>query len=246
MKELNFIAGGLMGDFIHSLAACKNICLKEKAKANLYISNGYFADPFRYGVEKAYKDTYEMIDYQDYISSYKILEGEKNGDMINLNLWRKEVHKTYAEIGCYNKNWTTLLSDTFSYKFTDYKWLSVPPIDSKTNGRILIHRSRQRHNSAYPDYIKSLTEQPLFITTSISEYELYEFKHLCEVYLVNTITEMAIAIASCKLFIGNQSSPFALASALDINRVCELDNIDAYPFYLGEDNYSKNIKFIQQ
>ena len=239
------VVGGLMGDMINSLCACKNICSKEKAKANLYISNGYLADPFRYGVEKAYEDTYSLIMAQGYINSYNILPDGFSEPLINLNSWRKEVHETYNKIGGYNKCWTELMAETFDYTIGEYKWLSVPPLKPNLKSRVVIHRSQQRHNKAFGEYFESLTETPVFLTTNELEYDNFEYKGRAELLLVKTITEMAIAIRSSKLFIGNQSAPFAIASALDVNRICELCPHDASPFYLDEIKYSKKLKFIQ-
>lgn len=240
------IASGLMGDFINSICACKNICEKENAKANLYISNGHLGDPFKHGVKKAYEDTYDLIMSQSYIVKYEMLSSPDEEGFINLNLWRKEVHETYRNTGGYNKCWSELLSETFDYPIKEYKWLSVPPIDAKTANRIVVHRSRQRHNHAYQKFMNELKERVIFITCDEEEYFNYDFKDIADLYLVNTISEMAIAIRSSKLFIGNQSSPFALASAMDVNRICELDNIDASPFYIGEEKYSNKIEFIKQ
>lgn len=245
MKLINFCCGGLMGDFIHSIAACKNICNKEEAKANLYISNGYLADPFRYGVEKAYEDTYGLIMAQGYINSYNILPDGFSEPIINLNSWRREVHETYNKTGGYNKCWTKLMAETFDYTIGEYKWFSVPPLKPNLINKVVIHRSQQRHNKAFGEYFERLTETPIFLTTNELEYDNFEYKDRAELLLVKTITEMAIAIKSSKLFIGNQSAPFAIACALDVNRVCELCPHDASPFYLDEKKYSRKIKFIQ-
>jgi len=238
------IGSGLMGDFINSLCACKNICLQNNDKANLFISDGYHGDPFRYGVKKAFEDTYDLISSQPYINKFEILPSNFSDPFINLNQWRKEVHQTYKDTGGYNKCWSELLSQTFDYPIKEYRWLSVPPINDVTKERIVIHRSRQRHNHNFKSYFDTLEETPIFITTNVDEYTNFEFKDKSELLLVNTITEMAIAIRSSKLFIGNQSSPFTLASAMDVNRVCELDLVDASPFYIGEEKYSNKIKFI--
>lgn len=245
MKVINFCAGGLMGDFIHSLSACKNICKSENAIANLYITDGYLADPFRYGVQKAFDDIQDLICYQDYIGYFSIMPDGFDEPMINLNQWRKEVHQTYRKLGGYNKCWTELLAGTFNYTPSTYSWLSAPAIDFNTNGRVVIHRSMSRHNSIlYDPFIESLNERPVFLTTNVEEYNNFKYKDISDPYVVPTITTMAVAIKSSKLFIGNQSSPFALASALDVNRVCELDAGDASPFYIGEEKYSTKLKLL--
>lgn len=241
-KIINFFAEGLTGDFINSMCACKNICLRDNAKANLYISEG--SNPFRYGVKKAFEDTYEMAMAQEYINQFQILPKGFSEPIINLNIWRAEVHGTYHKHGYYNKCWTELMATTFDYPIKEYKWISLPPIDINTMGRIVVHRSRKRHNEKLKDYIDKLKERVVFVTCDKDEYDNYEFKNIADLHLVKTISEMAIAIRSGKLFIGNQSAPFALASAMDVERVCELDLIDA-PFYIGEKAYSKKITLLQ-
>jgi|GEM_PF-1632420 len=244
MKILNFIVSGLLGDLIHSLYACRNICLKEDAKANLYIAEGFMGEPFRYGLNKAFEDTYRLIVEQDYINKYDILPDNLAEPTINLNSWRSRVHKTYATTGAYDACWTDIMAETFDFKVGQYQWIDVSKLDNTTSGRVLIHRSRKRHNSAHSDFITNLTEMPLFITTNHEEYEQYEFRELVEPYVVNDIYDMASAIKSSRLFVGNQSSPFALASALDANRLVELCPIDAAIFYRGESKYSRKIGFI--
>ena len=69
---------------------------------------------------------------------------------------------------------------------------------------------------------------------------------MAEPYIVNDTYEMASAIKSSRLFVGNQSSPFALANALDVDRIVELCPVDADVFYRGEARYSKKIGFISE
>lgn len=244
MSTINFVASGLLGDFIHSLSACKNICLQHQVKANLYISDGFLGEKFRFGVGQAYADTYELISQQDYINTYQILPDGFSESFVNLNQWRIEVHNTYANTGKYNKCWSELLAQTFNYPISDYPWISVNSVDSNTIGRVVIHRSRKRHNDAHQAFIESIPEKAIFLSTDRSEYENYEFKDLVEPYIVRNVTDLAAAIGSSKLFIGNQSSPLALASAIDHRRVAELCPVDAAVFYLGEARYSKNIRFM--
>ena len=87
-----------------------------------------------------------------------------------------------------------------------------------------------------------MTENCEFVTNDQMEWDLFPYKDKAQLHLVKTISEMAIAINSGKLFIGNQSAPLAIASALDVPRVCELD-YDPAPFYMGEEKYSNNIKW---
>jgi ADP-heptose:LPS heptosyltransferase len=62
-------------------------------------------------------------------------------------------------------------------------------------------------------------------------------------YEPTNILELATYINSCKYFVGNQSSPFAIANALDVPRLGILDlDHNNYIFYNEEAKYSKNIQ----
>jgi ADP-heptose:LPS heptosyltransferase len=51
------------------------------------------------------------------------------------------------------------------------------------------------------------------------------------------------AIAGCKFFIGNQSSPLAIAHALDVPRLGELSNGDSV-HYVGEEEFFPRMNWI--
>lgn len=78
--------GGVLGDFIHQLSIIKEIYDKTGRKGILYISNiARPSDSFRFGLEQAHKDTYEMVTLQEYIYSYHVHLGEQCD--INLSSW---------------------------------------------------------------------------------------------------------------------------------------------------------------
>jgi len=241
MNIINFVSGAKMGDFIHSLYAVKNICEQRNTKANLMLD--YTGDFWTYSIEKAYDDLYPIISKQSYINKFGYTAYNLE-EFINLNDWRKEVAKTHAETGKYNKCWSELLSSYYGFEIpNEYKWLEVNEVDENTKGKVVIHRSTHHHTSIkfWEDQINSLGEVPLFVTTNISEFEQFPYNYLTKPYILKTVSEWIVSIASCKYFIGNQSAGFAIASALDKERLCEL-YLDAAPFYQNENKYSKNIK----
>lgn len=241
---LNFIGGGMMGDFIQSLYVVKNICKRDGVKANLFISDGYHGDVWTFGVEKAYKDLFDLIMQQGYINKFEMLPTVFNEPYINLNLWRNDVATTHATTGTYNKCWSEVLSEHYKFDIpAEYKWLTVKN-DPQTEGKFLIHRSVHRHNGAFNwSEITQSGLQFLFLTTNQKEWDAFEFKaDNVKLYLVETIGDIASAISGCEYFIGNQSSPFSIACALDVNRLVELD-YDPSRFYMDETKYSNKIKW---
>ena len=242
MGIINFCSGAKMGDFIHSLYVVKNICERRNAKANVYLNKG--GDVWTYGIEKAYNDLYPIISKQSYINKFEVA-GDVNYVDIDLNDWRKEVAQTHIETGKYDKCWTELLSSYYGFDIPkEYKWLEVNEVDQSTVDRVVFHRSTHHHSSIdfWKKQIDTLNEVPVFVTTSQQEFEQFPLNYYVTPYILQTVSEWVVAIASCKFFVGNQSAGFAIASALDIPRTCELYD-DVAVFYSGETKYSKNIKF---
>lgn len=257
MQTINFIASGMMGDFIHSLHACKHICEKTGHQANLYLVDGHDGDIWRYGLQKAYDDVKDTVCQQPFIHKFEIWEGyfpeTLDGNVtINLNSWRLPVADTHARTGKYDTCWTELLAGHYGYPIpSDYKWLQAHPyLEKEVKDRIIIHRSYHRHNS-YPFWdeiipkLLNVTNHPLlFVTCNYGEWSAFKHNenHFIEPLVVPTITDMVNVISGCRMFIGNQSAPFAIASALDVPRIVEMEG-DSAPFYMGEEKYSSNISW---
>jgi hypothetical protein len=239
---INFIAGGMMGDFIHSLYAVKNICEQKADKANLYLSDGD-GDVWKFGLQRTHDDLNDLIMSQPYINSFNICKmSEFKESFINLNDWRRILRHTDAG---YENCWSDVLSECYGFSIPpDYKWLNDKPNET-VSGKILIHKSTHRHNPEFPwaKILNNLNDDILFLTSNSDEWDKFQFKSAkIKLHHVSTITEMASAIGSCKAFIGNQSAPAALACALDVQRLVELD-ADPSKFYMDETKYSNNVSW---
>lgn len=239
MKIKNFLSGGKLGDFIHTLFVVKNICEREGCKANLYISEG--GDAWTYGVDRAYKDLYPLVINQDYINMFEMESDMGKGEFINLNFWRDVVATEHAETGKYSRCWTDLLTSVYQLLPSSYAWLSTMQDDYSVKDVIIVHQSL-KHYSELPwsDILKLPCREFIFLTSNKAEYD--NFKHRGCVTLVHRekVSEIASLIASCKMFVGNQSAMFAIACAFDVPRIVGLDP-DPAPFYMGEEKHSDNI-----
>ena len=238
---INFISGGHTGDLIHELYIVKNICNQNQDVSNLYIADRSYninqCIDFSFNLDKVYNDTKDLIKSQSYINDYQIFPKNFNEPIINISDWRNNLQYIYC--------WTDLLSIHYQINPPEeYKWINIEKIDPNTVGKILIHHSGRRFNHEFNWGILSNTEKDiLFITSDIREWEIFKFKNeKIKPYLVSTVSEMATAINSCDLFIGNQSLPFAIACSLDKPRICELEYPSAM-FYMNEKNYSENISW---
>lgn len=237
------VGGALMGDFIQQLYAAKNICEQRGVKANLYISEGH-GDTWTLGVEKAYNDLYDLIIAQPYINSFNILNESADETFINLSSWREAAATDFTTTGAYNICWSELLSRQFNFPIpADYQWITSPNLNEECKGRILVHRSTHRWGGLpWIELLAKIPEEVIFITSNPKEFSIFPVQTNVKLLVVNTITEMASCLASCRYFIGNQSAPFSLACALDIPRLGELE-AGVWKFYANESKYSKNISW---
>lgn len=244
----------MLGDFIHTLAVVKNICERENAIANIYLSdeiNRYGGDVWKFGSQRAHADLAHLVNKQAYVNKFELFSNPTTpinhlAPFLNLNYWRDGITTDYFRDGVYCKSWSEFLSSCYQYKIKPpYKWIDLDIKDPDTMDKIVIHRSTHRHNPLFNwDLILSnINEEIIFLTCTADEYYLFPFKSdKIKMKLINTISEMASCINSCRLFIGNQSAPFALASALDVKRLVELRQQES-KFYMGESKYSDNISW---
>lgn len=207
-KPIRYISGGLLGDFIHQLSVVKENYDKMGRKGILYISDKARPnEPFTFGLEQVYNDTYPFISQQSYIDSYHIHENQEYD--INLSSW-------FFNQPLYHHNWKKILYDEYNIN-----WCSTPYLTFKINKQftdsILISSSIKRFNKNinYNKLIELLPQKPIFVTSNIEEYNY--FKEMTgielEAYYFKELNELYSAIYSCNIFIGNLSSPMTIAEA---------------------------------
>lgn len=99
-------------------------------------------------------------------------------------------------------------------------WLSAPPASGLSDA-LLIARSQRYRNPLLDFRFLSRYPRLLFIGVPAEFEELRAQLPRLERYPVQDCLQMASAIAGCRLFIGNQSLPFAIAEGLKARRVLE-------------------------
>lgn len=115
-------------------------------------------------------------------------------------------------------------------------WLSAKP-DLKFRGRVIIARSPRYNNASMPwaEVVKKYGERIQFVGIDA------EYHNFCSAYgsverlVIPDYLALAEAMMGAELFIGNQSSPFAVAEGLKVRRILEvcLSNCDC--IYQGGD-----------
>jgi len=204
-----YVAGGLFGDFFHQLSVIKEKYLITGKKGLLYISNR--GDAFRFGLENTYKNTYELIIRQDYIEDYKIYDNEKYD--IDLSTWRG----SYGAL--YDRNWHNIFKNEYKIEWGKNKWIDVEK-DDKWSNKILVNETAYRFSSInYNDLYNIFKDQIVFIAFKETNYE--DYKNFVrktglevEYYNPKSVYDVAVAINSCRVFVGVPSGFMSMALAL--------------------------------
>lgn len=226
---MNYIVGGKLGDLIHALWVVRRNYEVRGAKGYLYITNDlrYGGDYFSRPVTETIEEVRDILKYQPYIASVELLDGHIiDSTWINLNDWRQNITSSH---------WFRILSSTYSLPLpTSVKqWLEFPRVnDSKWSQYVVIHRSCERHNPHFPWDQITLHYKCLFVTCKPHEYEIFPWRDRVEMYVPKDLHEMTDIIANAGYYIGNMSSPLAIAVALGRPCLAEL-NLDEARFYLN-------------
>lgn len=244
---IRFLCSGRLGDFIHQLYSVRRICEERGEKAHIVIGGDDIGEAMNFSkpIQDAVEDLKDLLYAQDYIQEVEAYSGQDE--------------KLFDYFPCKYRNssllwkscWTSIHNEFFNF-YDNYHytpWLKVDP-DPKMNGKIVIHRARKVNPHGYPDRCTDIIDwnhliqnnECVFIGFETWQYDLFiqeitpgsvaKLKFI----VYDSILEFCRAIAGSKLFIGNQSSPLAMAQALDIPRLGELSNLDSV-HYVGEEKY---------
>ena len=204
---INYIVGGKIGDFVHQLSVVNEKYLETGRKGRVYLSD-LIKEKFRFGIQKAYDDLKDIVLMQPYIHSFHIHKNEPYD--FNLDSWRNDGK-------VYKSTWYHIYRHSYNIEWAKNKWLFLP-FDEKYKDCILIGHSKMRYNKSlnYSNFLKSSGKKVYFVTTDIQEYHYFQNKCLSNKYeciLFQDLIDLWKAISSCYLYIGNLSSPLAVAYA---------------------------------
>ena len=223
-STLNFLHSGNSGDIIYALPTIKAAARLVGKPVNLFLkvdqqreAHPTYTHPL--GMVMLNRETANMltglIEQQDYITSCAVFEGEKiDIDLDNIRksgirLDRGSITKWYGFI-------TGLNVDTAE------PWLKVNPNQTVKN-KVVVARS-QRYRNPFIDYsFLKYDKDAVFIGLKTEYDDMHQVLPNLNWQPVKNFLEMAEIIASAKLFIGNQSLPFALAEGLKVKRLLECD-----------------------
>jgi hypothetical protein len=217
-----YVAGGRLGDFLHSMYVVWAIHIHTGRKGRILMAPGYGGDSFSNGIENTFRELYEMMASQHFVHSFELRsQGLSSGEALvatNLNAWRQSPL-------LYHTDWATLLSHTYNFPRIDtpHGWLSLSQITDHRaqylSNKVLVHQSYRRHVDPDFPWTQILTSNDcVFVTCNLAEYDDFPHRHLVPCHLAEDLISLARVITSGVCFVGNQSAPLALATSL--GQVC--------------------------
>lgn len=262
-NKLLFKHGCFAGDLIYALAGIKAICENNGQKAIIYQwldqqGRLYEGAEHPYGNSMMNRYAFDMlkplIEAQPYVESFNEWKGEKV--MVDLDMLRQvKSHMPYGNIVTWlpmvfgemrPEYWKPWIDLKFEDKLVFYEMdeniethFRGNPLREKLHDKILINRTSRYHGQWIDYFHLKKYEEKLIFTGTKEEYETFKHEWGLELPLleVKDFYELAVAINSCKLFIGNQSMCFAIAEAMKAPRLLEVCDFAPNVHPCGEGGY---------
>ena len=223
MKTVNILLDTLLGDMLHTLTLSKYLYLQDGTKSNFFHlerAGHKYAVPF----EQFHDELKRVLSYQEYFNSFKRYDASTDEFEYNIHHW---VYGPYV----YKNAFADIMIKSFvgeNYTLPHNLKVVDMPINPKYTNALVINRKTDARpemslfaEKVYMDIISQF-EEKYFIFNQERQYDDFKFKHLVEPLFVPDLFDMMSIIQGCKLFVGNQSAPLAMASVMNANRVGEL------------------------
>jgi hypothetical protein len=219
-NSTNFKHSGNCGDIIYSLPAIYE--LSKSGHANIFLNlnqKGSYSAYHPLGDKMLNEKVADMLRplllYQSQIKTVEFYNGEAvdyDLDLFRtfpLLLDRGNISRWYF--------WVHGISHSLALP-----WLVAPKETSPINNYVVIARSHRYRNPTISYDFLNAYPNLLFIGVEEEYRDMQKSIPSLEFKKVNDFLEMATIINNCKLFIGNQSFPFAIAEGLKVNRLLEV------------------------
>lgn len=168
-----------------------------------------------------------LFESQPYISRCRF--GDRPDNAINLDVWRRRMRR--------RENLADTVALTFNQPFWDREraWLVCEFYDDATKGKAIIHRSPRYHSRdfCWREVVNFLRPDAVFVGSPEEHAAFTSQFGDVPYYPTPTLLALARALAGCRMFVGNQSTPRALAEGLK-KRV-----------FVEEDRYCPNTHFVR-
>jgi hypothetical protein len=221
-KEINVSHSGHSGDLVHSIPAM--YALARGRKINLYLElnkpNRNFTKAMKHPngnvmfTQKSVALFAPLILSQPQFNRCEAL----NNQVIHYNLSAFRDFPFDYRMGSISRWYFLTFGITYDLGKT---WLDVTPDHSYSDAIVVVRTFRYRTPEISYGFLKKYPRVVLVGMKEEYEDMKTHIPHL-EYKPVTDFLEMAQVIAGCRLYVGNQSLPSALAEALKVKRVIEL------------------------
>lgn len=182
---------------------------------------------------KQWQMLFPLLISQDYVAEAH----EFTGQIINcdLNVIRGQTfcNMPYGPI----QKWTWMAFPDLSCDLGE-PWITVQPSGDFSDKIMINFTERYRNPNIQYFFLKDYESKILFAGTT-EEHEMFSERWKLNIprLIVNDFFELAQHLASCKLFLGNQSFCWNLAEAMKVPRILELSNIAPNCTSFGKNGY---------
>jgi hypothetical protein len=233
---LTYTCKGALGDLIHLLYVIDSNYKNTGMKGKLLITPGEFTRD----ITQTYNDIQNFITQQEYILEFKIQSPSDTDIDIDLNKWRNTTI-------FFKTDWISLLTNRYNLPIPQQvtPWLHIGNLKSNYpyEGTIVVHRSLRRNSSKFPWEFILKQNRCLFVSCDDNEYNKFKWKELVPFRKAETFDELVYAIYKSKFYIGNQSSPLAIAYGFMKPCLAELSKTEEI-YYKGLTKYNSNYYWI--
>lgn len=184
--------------------------------------------------EHTFKMMKPLLEAQQYIEKYEVWAGEDDLHF-DFDLTRFSTQSPLPNGSIHA--WAYLIFPQLQCDLS-IPWINVPT-DEKYKNQIIINRTT-RYNIPYVDYffLKDYQNIVTFAGTK-EEHQVFTqaFNLNIPLLIVNDFLELAIAINSCRFFMGNQSMCFHISDAIKKERILEVCSQYPNSFSTGANGY---------
>jgi hypothetical protein len=231
MEKNSVLISGKLGDLFHSLYIPYYLYRTTGKRSILYITDEI--EPFERGMDPTMSELVPILSQQPFFYDLRKWQGEPI--QWNTTLFRKSPL-------LYRTGWTNIMHNLYFHgrRVIPGAWIETMP-DDEEHGLVIsrIPKTPMKEQLAQWYFEKIKHFNGAVFLGNDREYQEFPLKDYCHHMPSSTIEKNSRIISSSRLFIGNQSSPLALAWALGVNRSVELlpDPHPDYIHYEAEKEY---------
>ncbi len=216
MLRNSILVSGKLGDVFHSLYIPFFLYNTAGIRSVIYVTDS--VEPFERGLQKTVQDLVPILSQQPFF--YDVREWKGEPIQFNTTYFRKS-HLLYRE------GWTDIMHNLF---FSNHKpilgpWVEI--MNSMPDTGLVISRVHKAPEVMPQGLIEWYRQKIISFSGAIfigseNDYQRFPLKDMCYFAPNDNLERTSRIISAAKLFIGNQSSPLAMAWSLGVPRAVEL------------------------